>query len=344
MFRYCTIFENSGAPPTAGMLTEMGDTRCYLKLASSTTTTESSSTKTTQVKIPVVCSDVCTIGEGLCKRKWISEVLCEPLLDDGCNDMYSLCPETSAVTTMPSTTSKVTSAMTPVSSSPSTSTILRVPHTARLPCEKGNRCPDGGAQIACDSEDEFQDESGWSRCKDVSPGEYKVKAADPTNSEVMTCPRGFKCPGDGSRARCSGNTVYQPNSGMKTCKAVSPGFMKISDTERSDCGIGYYCSIGNTLRIPCSAANLYANTTRMVKCDVAEPTGFYVIPEGSGQPHTAMVLCDKGFMCTNGSRLACVEDDKYQPSTGQAECIPVTPGFRKSGNSAREICVSVPPT
>lgn len=113
-----------------------------------------------------------------------------------------------------------------------------------LSCERGKKCTGDGNQIACSSADEYQDLQGQAACKKVPQGFYKNLAAKPSNSNIVVCEAGFRCPGNGLRYPCAGSDEIQPQESQAVCGVVPAGWYKVNDYVLSlPCEPGYRCVV-----------------------------------------------------------------------------------------------------
>jgi len=83
---------------------------------------------------------------------------------------------------------------------------------------------------------------------EVAGGKY-ISAK--TAGSLTNCEAGYKCPAGnvfwdsiGNRAACSGANEYQDQTSQTTCKSVTGGYYKVSNTELQNCGAGYWCANG----------------------------------------------------------------------------------------------------
>ena len=218
-------------------------------------------------------------------------------------------------------------------------------------CEKGFKCADGTARVACSGAGVYAGETGTLACAPVPAGSYKkltsgafatVSGAD-VNSEVETCPVGYTCAGGVARpVACSAGGEYASGTGTTTCLTVPPGKYKKLEAGAEDplfeivsgagvnsaveqCPTGYACA-GNAARpLKChNAATVEASAT----CTNCLASTYPVGDEGAAD--AVCKLCEKGFKCADGTaRVACSGAGVYAGETGTLACAPVPAGSYK---------------
>ncbi len=119
-------------------------------------------------------------------------------------------------------------------------------------CPGGTWTPNGGAQGR----------------NGVSAGYYTTGGSDAnTRTSQTQCEAGYYCSG-GVRTACSGSLQYQNEKGKTSCKSVSTGYYKSSNTAQAQCDSGYR-NIAATSRNECVGTFSKSGT----QVDPAMPTG-----------------------------------------------------------------------
>ena len=178
----------------------------------------------------------------------------------------------------------------------------------------------------------------------VSSGYYSTGGTSTTRTGQSQCGAGYYCK-SGVRTACSGSLQYQNAAGQTSCKTVSAGYYKSSNSAQTQCPSGY--------RDGAAAANINA-------CEMDVDAGHYVATANSSTQSTcaggrykaahtvkygstsSCSTCGVGTYSSSGaaSCTACSGSTQYQNLTGQTSCKTVSSGYYKSSNSAQAQCPS----
>ena len=237
-------------------------------------------------------------------------------------------------------------------------------------CEKGFKCSNGIARVACSEEGVYAGVTGTLACAPVPAGSYKklmsgafatVSGAD-VNSEVETCPAGYTCAGGNGRpVACDGGGAYVSSSGATTCLTVPPGkYKKLATVTISNdavsgidansavttCPMGYACTGNDARPVKCHNVNTPLGMAICTNCPASKYptesgiTPFAVVPLASlmNVENAICKVCEKGFYCPNGlTRVAC-DADAYSDAPGALACLPVPAGKQRRSGSVIDDC------
>ncbi|MCQ2598988.1 MAG: hypothetical protein MJ187_01250, partial [Alphaproteobacteria bacterium] len=105
-----------------------------------------------------------------------------------------------------------------------------------------------------------------------------------SGDQCVICPAGYYCTGEkADKVACSGATKYQNETGKTSCKDVSSGYYKSSNSAQTQCPANYRNG---------AAASSEAN------CSLTTTAGNYVATAGSGQ-----TACTAGYYCPGNTTI-----------------------------------------
>lgn len=162
----------------------------------------------------------------------------------------------------------------------------------------------------------------------VSSTLYAKTGSYVSGTTCYQCPAGYRCPGGtAARSACSGSLEYQNAVGQSSCKTVSSGYYKASNSAQRECPLGY--------RDGTAAANI-----NLCKMDVE--AGHYVGTKNSSTQSTCAAGSFKAAHTVSygstSSCSTCSGRTKYS-TTGAASCSTVSAGYYTTGcNTSGNAC------
>ena len=192
----------------------------------------------------------------------------------------------------------------------------------QYPSSDKSTCVSCPAGYSCNVENQI---SVKTQC---TPGHFSTGGAS-TCSEAQL---GYYAPLSGSTQQlaCSSVFEFQNLTAQASCKLVSPGYYKVSDSSAVKCSPGFMCT-GNGNAIPCNSASQYQPEGGMVLCDNI-PAGSYKIS------NTEIATCPIGSMCSSGIKTECASPN-YQPSSGQSSCLKCASGSYLKTSTVCDTCI-----
>ena len=162
----------------------------------------------------------------------------------------------------------------------------------------------------------------------VSSTLYAKTGSYVSGTTCNQCPAGYRCPGGTTaRSACSGSLEYQNAVGQSSCKTVSSGYYKSSNSAQRQCPLGY--------RDGTAAANI-----NLCKMDVE--AGHYVGTKNSSTQSTCAAGSFKAAHTVSygstSSCSTCSGRTKYS-TAGAASCSTVSAGYYTTGcNTSGNAC------
>lgn len=117
-----------------------------------------------------------------------------------------------------------------------------------LPANASSCSACGGNNYYCEG-GTFTPSSSAQGRKTVTSGYYSTGGTSTTRTGQTKCEAGYYC-SSGVRTACSGSLQYQDTTGATSCKSVSTGYYKSSNTAQAQCDAGYR-NIAATSRNEC---------------------------------------------------------------------------------------------
>ena len=199
--------------------------------------------------------------------------------------------------------------------------------------------------IACDSTGNFTIYASWdANIYTCSAGQY-LRASDAT---CQSCLAGYRCPSlsvpytfNGNNqglTACSGSTEYQDSTGQTTCKTVSDGYYKSSNSAQTQCPANYRSGSGASSQSNCKASCSagYAVLTANAACSTIQNSTY------QGKYTTAHIVnyglmstiynCPTGYQSANGTTAqsncqAACSDGQVVATIGAACSSPSGPWY-----------------
>ncbi len=134
-------------------------------------------------------------------------------------------------------------------------------------------------------------------------GYYGMVSSGRYDAQCGKCEAGYACPGGnpGARNPCSGTLQYQNETGQSTCKTVSAGYYKSSNSAQSQCPANYRSGAAATSQSGCTTS--CAAGTRVVTANAACTTpsgGWYTAAHTVNYGQVSTVnYCSNGFSNTS---------------------------------------------
>ena len=162
----------------------------------------------------------------------------------------------------------------------------------------------------------------------VSSTLYAKTGSYVSGTTCNQCPAGYRCPGGtAARSACSGSLEYQNAVGQSSCKTVSSGYYKASNSAQRECPLGY--------RDGTAAANISS-------CKMDVEAGHYVGTKNSSTQSTCAAGSFKAAHTVSygstSSCSTCSGRTKYS-TAGAASCSTVSAGYYTTGcNTSGNAC------